>query len=173
MNVMSNSGFETVSFEQFQNDIRETIFSGPTIDDDYDFYDGLKLPERATRFSAGYDFFFPFDDYELKTGETIFIPTGIRCAMDAGNVLLLMPRSSWGFKYRVRLDNTIGVIDSDYYNAENEGHIMCSMTNEGNKDFVIYRGDKFMQGVFVPFFTFRDNVDVDRKGGMGSTDENK
>lgn len=170
MNVMKNSGFEVVSFEQFQEAILESKFD-KGLEENIITHEGIKLPERQTRFSAGYDFFFPYDDITIKAGETIMFPTGIRCAMDIGNVLLLMPRSSWGMKYQMRFNNTIGVIDSDYYNAENEGHIMCMLTV--GKDMIIRKNDRYMQGVFVPFYTFNDVVDVERKGGIGSTDEIK
>lgn len=172
LNQMSGKGFQKISPEQFLRDIQGTPHER-SYDEDLVMYEGIIIPKRATKFSAGYDFYFPFNDYELKVGESVSIPTGIRCAMDYDKVLFLMPRSSWGFKYRARLDNTVGVVDADYFNADNEGHIMCIITNEGDKDFVIKRGDRFMQGIFVPYFTFGEEVDTERIGGMGSTDEVK
>ena len=134
-------------------------------------YAALKVPVRATEGSAGYDFFSPFD-IELDAGESIQIPTGIRVRMDAGWVLLLFPRSGLGFKYRFQLDNSVGVIDQDYYHADNEGHIMAKMTNDNRegKTLFIKAGKAFMQGVFVPFGTADSSrVTAKRFGGLGST----
>ncbi|HAV18707.1 MAG TPA: deoxyuridine 5'-triphosphate nucleotidohydrolase, partial [Erysipelotrichaceae bacterium] len=91
-------------------------------------YNDIKLPQRATKGSAGYDFFAPFD-FTLKPNETITIPTGIRCEMDENRVLMIFPRSGLGFKYRMQLNNTVGIIDSDYFYSDNEGHIFIKITN--------------------------------------------
>lgn len=141
---------------------------------DWDFldYTELKLPRRATKGSAGYDFFSPIS-FVLNPGETIKIPTGIKCSLNTGNVLLLFPRSSYGFKYRMQLDNTVGVIDSDYYNNEsNEGHIFFKITNDGKagKPLVVNKGDAFAQGIIMPFIlTDDDDAIGTRSGGIGST----
>lgn len=137
-------------------------------------YDSLVLPRRATAGSAGYDFFAPFD-FELKAGESIKIPTAVRVRMAQGWVLMLFPRSSLGFKYRLQLDNTVGVIDSDYFYADNEGHIFIKITNDNRegKALCIKAGEAFAQGVFLPFgITEDDNVNDIRKGGFGSTNQN-
>jgi dUTP pyrophosphatase len=134
-------------------------------------YKNIILPKRATKGSAGYDFFMPFD-LTLKPGETTKIPTGIRCCMDEGWVLKLYPRSSLGFKYRLQLDNTVGIIDSDYYFSDNEGHIMSKITNDGHsgKEVELKAGTGFMQGIFVEFgVTFDDDAQEARNGGFGST----
>lgn len=132
-------------------------------------YDSIKLPERATIGSAGYDFFSPFS-FDLNIGETIIIPTGIRCKMDTNVVLMIYLRSSLGFKYQAQLDNGTGIIDSDYYNAENEGHIMLKITNRGNKTLTIKAQDRLCQGLFMNYLTTdNDNVNIIRKGGIGST----
>lgn len=132
-------------------------------------YNEIKLPKRATTGSAGYDFYSPFS-FALDAGETIKIPTGVRCKIDDGYVLTIYPRSGLGFKYRLRLDNTVGVIDSDYYNSDNEGHIFVKMTNEGDKPICINRGDAFCQGIFMPYcITYDDDADGIRNGGFGST----
>ena len=134
-------------------------------------YDAIKLPKRATTGSAGYDFYSPFS-FVLYAGETIKIPTGIRCRIDDGYVLSLYPRSGLGFKYRLRLDNTVGIIDSDYYNSDNEGHIFVKITNEGDKPVYINEGDAFCQGVFTPYcITYNDETDGIRNGGLGSTNK--
>ena len=130
--------FEKVSPENFKKSMSELFNSitDVTIDTDvFDInhmYDLLKLPKRATKFSAGYDFYVPIG-FELDPGETIKVPTGIRCGMNTDWVLMIYPRSGLGFKYKVRLDNTVGVIDADYYFSDNEGHIFIKITNEGNK----------------------------------------
>lgn len=159
--------FEKVSFLQFEKDIKNI-----SIDENAkDIYNDLILPKRATKFSAGYDFFAPFN-ITLKPGETVMIPTGIRARMNDEDVLLLFPRSGLGFKFRFQLNNTIGVIDSDYYNADNEGHIMCRMTNDTNEDKIleIKKGQGFVQGIFLKYgITIDDDVKEIRKGGFGST----
>ncbi len=110
-------------------------------------------------------------DIKLKPGETITIPTGIKCKIDNGG-LMLYPRSGLGFKYRLQLDNTVGIIDSDYYGSDNEGHIMVKITNNSNegKIFEAANGQGIVQGIFVPYgITMDDNVDNKRNGGFGST----
>ncbi len=136
-------------------------------------YASLKLPLRATEFSAGYDFYIPFD-IELKPGESVKIPTGIRCKMEPGYVLLIVPRSSLGFKYGLMLANTVGVIDSDYYGSDNEGHIFIKMVNTNNeeKNVKLKKGDAVAQGIFVSYgITVDDEVTDKRNGGFGSTNE--
>lgn len=155
--------FEKVSFEQFKQ--------GYPCDDAEIVYNSIRLPERATAGSAGYDFFAPFD-IELKAGETAKIPTGIRVKIENGWFLSLYPRSGLGFKFRLQLDNTVGVIDSDYYNSDNEGHIFAKITNDSkeNKTVTIAAGTGFIQGIFTEFgITEDDNADGIRNGGFGST----
>ena len=133
-----------------------------------DCYDSIKLPKRATGGSAGYDFYAPYD-FELKSGEEIIIDTGIRAKIVEGWVLVVLPRSGSGFKYGVRLANTAGVIDSDYFNADNEGHIKIKLVG-GNKDYSVKTGDAFAQGIFLPFgITEDDDCKEERHGGFGST----
>jgi dUTP pyrophosphatase len=134
-------------------------------------YEDILLPKRATSGSAGYDFFAPFD-IVLSPNETIKVPTGIRVKIDEGWVLKLYPRSSLGFKYRLTLNNTVGIIDSDYYHADNEGHIYIKMTNLGDKPLTVEKGKAFAQGIFVEYgITVDDECDKVRKGGFGSTDK--
>lgn len=134
-------------------------------------YNDITLPKRATKGSAGYDFYSPFD-FTLKPQETIKIPTGIRVKMEDNYVLLLFPRSSLGFKYRLQLDNTVGVIDSDYYYSDNEGHIYIKLTNDSINENVltVKKGDGIAQGLFLPFgITIDDDAFKSRNGGFGST----
>lgn len=134
-------------------------------------YEDIKLPHRATRGSAGYDFYSPVR-VELAPGEGAKIATGIRAKISDGWVLMLYPRSSMGFKYRLQLDNTAGVIDSDYYYSDNEGHIFIKITNDSRsgKSLVIESGEAFVQGIFMPFgITEDDDTEEVRNGGFGST----
>lgn len=138
---------------------------------DEEEYLNVSLPKRATSGSAGYDFYSP-KEYSLLPGETVKIPTGIRVKIDDGWVLTIFPRSSLGFKYKLRLDNTVGIIDSDYFHAENEGHIFIKLTNCGDKPMVIEKGKAFAQGVFLEYgVTYDDDSDGVRTGGFGSTDK--
>ena len=134
-------------------------------------YKDIKLPQRATKGSAGYDFFAPFD-FSLKPNETITIPTGIRCEMSENLVLMIFPRSGLGFKYRLQLNNTVGIIDSDYFHSDNEGHIFIKITNDTNEDKVIdvKKGQGFAQGIIMQYFlTDDDDASAIRNGGFGST----
>jgi dUTP pyrophosphatase len=166
------ASFEKVSYEQFEKDYRELYPECPGIMIE-NIYNSIKLPKRATSGSAGYDFVSPID-YIIETKHGVLIPTGIRCKIDDGWVLQCYPRSSLGFKYRVQLDNTVGIIDSDYYYSDNEGHIFARITNDNyeNKSLSIKAGDRFMQGVFVKYgITYEDNVKTKRNGGIGSTNK--
>lgn len=134
-------------------------------------YNDIILPKRATSGSAGYDFFAP-ENFSLEPNQTIKIPTGIRVKIDEGWVLKIYPRSSLGFKYRLSLNNTVGIIDSDYYYAENEGHIFIKMTNCGDKPLTVEKGKAFAQGIFVEYgITVDDDATTLRTGGFGSTDK--
>ncbi len=129
----------------------------------------IPLPQRATAGSAGYDFICPAE-VTLAPGEAATIPTGVRCEMQPGWVLMIFPRSGLGFKHQLRLANTVGVIDSDYFRAANEGHIMVRIVNGGDHTVTIARGERFCQGVFLPYGLAEENeVLADREGGFGST----
>lgn len=166
--------FEKVSYTQFFNSFIDTFQIAKSDDEKIKseierIYKDLILPRRATTGSAGYDFKSPVD-FTLKPKETIKVPTGIRCKMDEDVVLMIYPRSSLGFKYRLILDNTVGIIDSDYYNSDNEGHIFIKFTNLGDKVLEIKKGDGIAQGIFLPYFlTTDDEVSDKRNGGIGST----
>ena len=159
--------FSKVSFEQFNEGWQESF--GQAVERDK--YDALKLPTRATVGSAGYDFFSPLT-FTLEPGETIKVPTGIRAEIAEGWVLMLFPRSGLGFKYRLQMNNTVGIIDSDYFYSDNEGHIFVKLTNDSkeNKTVIVEAGQGFVQGLFIPFgITEDDNVSALRNGGFGST----
>ena len=140
-------------------------------DKEFQTKNDVKLPKRATVGSCGYDFFAPFD-FTLNPGDSINIPTGIRCSIEEGWFLAIVPRSGLGFKYRLQLNNTIGIIDSDYYGSSNEGHIYIKITNDTNENRIISikEGEGFAQGIFFNFgITVDDNTDGIRNGGFGST----
>lgn len=162
--------FFKVSEDNFVEAFREE-FPQYTEADVKDMYASLKLPERATKGSAGYDFYAPFA-FSLPPGSTMKIPTGIRVRMDEDWVLQLYPRSGLGFKYRLQMNNTVGIIDSDYFYSDNEGHIFAKITNDSNegKTLEIGAGTGFMQGIFVQYgITVDDAAEGIRNGGFGST----
>ena len=178
--------FEKVSYEQFFEDFVkvfnlsetrefedgtvETIDLHPIVKN---VYDSIKLPKRATMGSAGYDFFVPID-LDIVPNTTVKVPTGIRCKMKKNYVLQIYPRSGLGFKYRLQLDNTVGIIDSDYYNSDNEGHIFIKITNDTHegKTIELKQGDGFAQGIFNKYYLAKENrVNTKRNGGFGSTNQ--
>ena len=160
--------FSKVSFEQFARSATDKL--GITPQEAISVYESIILPKRATSGSAGYDFFTPVK-IELAPGESLSVPTGIRARIDEGWVLMLYPRSGLGFKYGMKLANTVGVIDSDYYFSDNEGHIIAKITNtSADKTITVEAGKGFIQGVFTPFgITVDDEADGVRNGGFGST----
>ena len=162
--------FFKVSAENFIEAVKAD-FPEYTEEDIRDMYESLELPKRATKGSAGYDFFAPFA-FALPPGSTIKIPTGIRAKIDENWVLKLYPRSGLGFKFRLQLNNTVGIIDSDYFNSDNEGHIFAKITNDSNEEKVLSleKGAGFMQGIFLEYgITVDDDADGVRNGGFGST----
>ena len=162
--------FEKVSLQQFENDYLNSFPELNLRNIDL-IYSRVKMPKRATVGSAGYDFYAPFD-IELKPGETVKVPTGIRAKINEGWVLTIYPRSGLGFKYRLQLNNTVGIVDADYYGSSNEGHIYIKITNDTNENRVvkIKEGEGFAQGIFLPFgIAEADAVSEIRDGGFGST----
>ena len=142
--------FEKISFEQFKKDIK----------DDKKLYDLYNLPKRGTKSAAGYDFYALYD-YTLKPGEIKKIPTGIKVSMESDDVLFLIDRSGMGFKYNVRMCNQVGVIDADYYNNDdNEGHMWIRIQNEGDKDYVVKKGEGMIQGIFMKYLKTDDDVET-------------
>lgn len=162
--------FHKVSYEQFKNGY-EDVFGSVGEDEIRKVYDEINLPKRATKGSAGYDFYAPVS-ITLKPGETIKVPTGIRAEMEWDWVLKIYPRSGLGFKYRLQLNNTVGIIDSDYFYSDNEGHIFVKITNDTNegRTVEIPCGTGFAQGIFIEYgVTVDDEVTEERNGGFGST----
>lgn len=176
--------FEKVSFQQFHAAMKDEFYEkmcealGHNTDNESEkgfeeyarnLYDAIILPARSTSGSAGYDFKAPFG-FKLEPGTTIKIPTGIRVKIDEGWWLGCLPRSGLGFKYQIRLANTLGVVDSDYYSSSNEGHIFLKVVNGGDKIISVEAGDRFAQGIFVQYgITYSDSAAEKRDGGFGST----
>ena len=153
--------FEKISYEQFVKDVT----------DDRMLYDSIELPKRSTKKSAGYDIR-SVEEGIIKPGESKAFKTGLKVCMNSDEVLYIYSRSSQGYKYNVCLINSVGVIDSDYYNnPDNEGHFSVKLINLGDKDFEVKVGDKIAQGVFMKFLTVDDEEEIKgkRKGGLGST----
>ena len=167
--------FEKVSFGIFESAAKEFAEATKITLSDEEIrsaYEDIKLPKRATAGSAGYDICTPFD-LTLRPGESVKIPTGIRAEMEEGWVLQLYPRSGLGFKYRLQLNNTVAIIDQDYYYSDNEGHLMTKITNDGKegKDVVLSAGQGFCQGIFYEYGITYDDATAVRNGGFGSTDK--
>lgn len=135
--------FEKISFKQFAKDIK----------DDEELYNDVKIPQRDSDSTAGYDIYI-LNDIKLEPNEIIKIPTGLKCFFGKDEVLLLVVRSSMGFKYNIRLCNQVGVIDADYYNnKDNEGHIWLKIQNEGDKSVELHKGEAIVQGIFLKYLT--------------------
>lgn len=152
--------FFKISHEQFLKDNMQA----------YCRYEDIEVPKRATKGSAGYDFYAPFD-FTITPGHSLKIPTGIKVRLNDLTMLAIVPRSSLGFKYKLKLDNTVAIIDSDYFYSDNEGHIWISMTNmSSDRVLNVKKGERFCQGIILPYaLTEDDNVTTVRNGGMGST----
>ena len=168
--------FMKVSYEQFMEDCQKLESSGAmwfaSEDDIRKTYDEIRLPRRATDGSAGYDFYMPFAASFISVNPTM-IPTGIRVKLDPGTFLMCVPRSGLGFKYGMQLRNSVGIIDEDYANADNEGHIAAKITTE--EPFKLDAGDRFMQGIIVRYGTVENDEPIagKRTGGFGSTGGSK
>lgn len=142
--------FEKISYPEFVK-----VFG-----DNKTLYDDYMLPLRGTKYSAGYDFF-AIKDYVIKPNEILKIPTGYKATFESDEMLMIVVRSSMGFKYNVRLTNQVGIIESDYY-------------NNPDNEYIINKGDAYAQGIFVKFLTTDDDcVNKTRVGGLGSTNKKK
>ena len=152
--------FERISFDQFIKDVK----------DDRMLYDSIELPKRSTKASAGYDIK-SVEEGIIKPGEAKIFKTGLKVSMNTDEVLNIYSRSGHGYKYNICLVNSVGVIDSDYYNnPDNEGHFSIKLINLGDKDFEVNIGDKIAQGIFMKYLTVDDEdiIDNERNGGIGS-----
>ena len=140
--------FEKISFEEFKKDIKN----------DKELYETYKVPVRSSSSTAGYDFIL-IEDINMKPGEIVKIPTGIKARFESDEVLFIIVRSGTGFKYNIRLVNQVGVVDADYYNnPDNEGHIYIKVQNESDKQLSFKKGDALAQGIFMKYLvTDSDN----------------
>ena len=163
--------FEKISRQQMLRDAQTFLWGAAGVPDLNDVYDNIQLPKRATRGSAGYDFYAPTDLIIMPDLATV-VPTGIRCIIEEGWFLAMFPRSGSAFKYGLSLANTVGIIDSDYSHAGNEGHILLKLQTKQRIEFK--RGDRIAQGIFLPYgVTVDDEAEGERHGGFGSTNEVK
>ena len=133
-------------------------------------YEYVNLPQRKTKQSAGYDIESAVN-VVINPGETKLIPTGIKVYMDENEWLGIYIRSSLAIKYGLILENSVAVIDSDYYNnPDNEGHIMLPIRNVSGMPYTVKKGDRIAQGIFHRYYKVdNDSADGDRTGGIGST----
>ena len=154
--------FEKVSIDEFSKYYDKKL---------YEEYD---LPKRMTAYSSGYDFL-AIEGFTIKPGEIKKIPTGYKATFGNDEMLMIFVRSSMGFKYNVRMTNQVGIIESDYYNnIDNEGHMFVSLQNEGDRDFVVKKGEGYAQGIFTKFLICDDDITTnERQGGLGSTNKER
>jgi dUTP diphosphatase len=156
-------GFERISEAQWAKD---------SIPDVHGKIEDVILPIRKTFKSAGYDLHSTLD-FTLAPNEEILIPLGFKVYMMEDECFMIYSRSGLGFKYYARLSNGTGVIDSDFYqNQDNEGHCWAKIRVEGNKTMSIKKGDAIAQGIFQKFLLIDgDSFATGKKriGGIGST----
>lgn len=153
--------FEVISINQFNKDFKD-------IDTNYE---DIIIPKRSTKFSAGYDFYMPYD-LTIKKDEVVLIPTGIKAMLNSDELLGIYIRSSLGFKYNLRMCNQVGIIDSDYYNnTSNEGHIFVKLKNEGDNDIILKKYDRYVQGIIQKYYIVDNEKEIEdiRVGGIGSS----
>lgn len=168
--------FEKVSWREYKKSYEEFCSDSVRQDIDYDAlkeeWKNIKLPTRATKDSAGYDFYAPciMNFYPPAMPASAY-PTGIRFVTDRDDIFLMcVPRSGLGFKKGLRLWNTAGIIDSAYWKSDNEGHIKVKMS--ANEITTLKPGQAFMQGIILPFLKTDDDYCINtRNGGFGSTDK--
>ena len=154
--------FERVSAAQFAADCDAAGFAVE--------YANVVIPRRATKGSAGYDICIPFD-VVIAPHTSVKVPTGIRCTgMPERAMMAIYVRSSVGIKRGVRLCNTVAIVDSDYADSPNEGHIWLALQNDSDKDVEFLAGERIAQAVFSYYMVCEDDAaNGARKGGIGST----
>lgn len=153
--------FEIISINQFNKDFKDINTK----------YEDIIIPKRSTKFSAGYDFYIPYD-LTIKKDEVVLIPTGIKVMLNTDEFLGIYIRSSLGFKYNLRMCNQVGIIDSDYYNnPSNEGHIFVKLKNEGDNDIILKKYDRYVQGIIQKYYIVDNEKEIEdiRVGGIGSS----
>ena len=153
--------FEIISINQFNKDFKNIDTK----------YEDIIIPKRSTKFSAGYDFYMPYD-LTVKKNEVVLIPTGIKVMLNSDEFLGIYIRSSLWFKYNLRMCNQVGIVDSDYYNnPSNEGHIFVKLKNEGDNDIILKKYDRYVQGIIQKYYIVDNEKEVEdiRVGGIGSS----
>lgn len=153
--------FEIISINQFNKDFKNIDTK----------YEDIIIPKRSTKFSAGYDFYMPYD-LTIKKNEVVLIPTGIKVMLNSDEFLGIYIRSSLGFKYNLRMCNQVGIVDSDYYNnTSNEGHIFVKLKNEGDNDIILKKYDRYVQGIIQKYYIVDNEKEIEdiRVGGIGSS----
>lgn len=173
MNIPVVGNFETISLAEAKKSFGLVNDDSSAINDTVqNIYNRMQdnKPTRSTKGSAGYDFITPIPIY-LRPHKSMIIPTLYKCRINDGWLLQIFPRSGLGFKYKLRLANTVGIIDSDYYNnRDNEGHILVKITNDGDTDIILEAFTRFCQGIFIPFGITEDDTSNNvRHSGIGST----
>ena len=130
----------------------------------------INLPTRKTTESAGYDIECA-EAVTLEPNQVVLVPTGLKAFMAYDEYLAIHIRSSMAIKRKLALVNSTGIIDSDYYNnEENEGHIMIALLNFGNEPVTLEKGERVAQGIFSKYLiTNDDGATGVRTGGIGST----
>lgn len=151
----------------FKKDLDEIINLHPMLEDmisvSFDLfseiYNNIKLPVRQSNDTAIYNFFSPFG-FILPPGETVIIPTGIKCEMDYDWILAVLPRNDYGANFRLQFDSTVQIIDKAYEHSNRKGHIFFKFTNDNHnaRPIIIKKGDICAQGLFVPFGITVDDV---------------
>jgi dUTP pyrophosphatase len=130
----------------------------------------IKLPVRATKNSAGYDFYSPID-LEIAPHTAEMVWTNVKACFNGDEVLMLAVTSGMG-KNGIMLSNNVGIIDADYYsNVSNDGNVGFRLYNFLDKMYQIKAGDKIGQGLFFKYLTVDDEKEITtaRIGGFGST----
>ena len=132
----------------------------------------FELPTRQTIDSAGYDFCI-LEDTVFPPNKKVMVKSGVKAYMQKNEFLQIHIRSSIGVKKNLRLVNSVGIIDADYYNdPKTEGHIMFPIINFGDEEVVLKKGERITQGIFLKYLTIDDDEKSKkeiRQGGFGST----
>ena len=165
--------FERVSLSAFMDDVRKHYSESMRAEDIMAAWNNIKIPERKTKYSAGYDICCPLD-ISIGPHSKIVVPTGIRAVFAPEEMeswhLQMYVRSSVGIKDEVMLSNNTGVIDPDYFQGLNEGDMMLALFNTGDNLVQYKAGDRLCQAVFVLHgITIDDKATGQRIGGLGST----
>ena len=126
-----------------------------------------KLPERQTKASAGYDFYV-IEDVTIPPQSVVMLPTNVKAYMQEDEVLMLYARSSLAIKKGLILQNTTGIIDSDFFPLE----IKIALKNTTNEPVTLLKNERSAQGIFIKYLVSDNgNLENTRDGGIGSTNK--